>query len=708
MSRQLLVTFLKTLLLLFAFVGTAAQAVTFNLSLASGTNVSGGGTCAVTAGSKCRFSNVVQGNPPSSLQRDLIVTIVRFQGGASIATTTGVNPFDNDALQLTPVGATTASGPVRTDMFAPTVRAPANATAVSWVEYLFEFVTPGTTTLSPLPGTFFVTSFDTDGAGAAGTNGTTNGLREFIEFTSPTPAQSGLAATTNVQAGAAVVAGGTNYIAKFVDNQAGVGSGDPYKVSARYTDAGSFSLAIGARQSTTACSGVSCDKLSALSFQISESVVTSPVVDGYKSVRHTVDADGSGTVTPGDTLTWTVTYVNTGNANVTGFQIIDTLPGNVTFTAGGQTVTAGAGSTATKNTAYNGTSATGLLAPNAILGLGSTVTVTIPVVVGLGAEDTTLGNQASASGTGVGVTLSDNVDNTTVFPPSVTASAGWTAPPAGSRLQNQTVALSPTTVAVGTGARLNVTKVADQALIRYSPAPAPTTLRYTITVTNTSAVTATAVQVTDTLPASLTYAASESGNTPPTTRSGQTLTWDLGSLAPNASRSVTVFVNVPTASSLEAAAGTGQTAIVNTASVQAGNAPANSGSVPVNTLYTRLFKQVRNLGHQGTLTPAWAGSVNGKPGDVLEYCIDFANLGSTTLANYRVSDVVPANTQLVPGSASVRQGRMDAPGAAYPGMTVGVSETTNTAGQPTQLLQTSALTFAPGSQGTLCFRAAIR
>ncbi|MFC0618074.1 beta strand repeat-containing protein [Deinococcus budaensis] len=258
------------------------------------------------------------------------------------------------------------------------------------------------------------------------------------------------------------------------------------------------------------------------------------------------------------------------------------------------------------------------------------------------------------------------------------------------------------------GAALSVSKVADQALIRYPLASGATKLRYTITVTNTSGLTATGVQLTDTLPTSLPYAAGETGNTPPTTRNGQTLTWTLGDLAPNASRSVVVFVDVPTASSLEAAAGQAQTTIVNTASVQAGNAPTASGSVPVGTLYTRLFKQVRNLGPQGTLTPAWTSTVNGLPGDVLEYCIDVANLGSTTLANYRVSDVVPANTDLVPNSATFRQGRMDNPGAAVAGVTVSDTATTDAAGRSTRLLQTSALTLAPGTQHTLCFRASIR
>lgn len=257
-------------------------------------------------------------------------------------------------------------------------------------------------------------------------------------------------------------------------------------------------------------------------------------------------------------------------------------------------------------------------------------------------------------------------------------------------------------------AALSVTKVADQALIRYPLASGTTRLRYTITVTNTSGVTATGVQVTDTLPANLPYADTESGNTPPTTRSGQTLTWNLGTLAPNASSAVVVYVDVPAASSLEAAAGQAQSAIVNTASVQAGNAPSASGSVPVNTLYTRLFKQVRNLGPQGSLTPAWASAATGLPGDVLEYCINVANLGSTSLSNYRVSDMVPASTLLVAGSASLRQGVMDAPGAAVAGVTVSETATTDAVGRPTTLLQTSALTLAPGAQVVLCFRAAIK
>ena len=93
---------------------------------------------------------------------------------------------------------------------------------------------------------------------------------------------------------------------------------------------------------------------------------------------------------------------------------------------------------------------------------------------------------------------------------------------------------------------------------------------------------------------------------------------------------------------------------------------------------------------------------------MLEYCINVANLGSTSLSNYRVSDVVPASTLLVAGSASLRQGVMDAPGASVAGVTVSETATTDAVGRPTTLLQTSALTLAPGAQVVLCFRAAIK
>lgn len=432
------------LLLSLIFLASPAQAVTYNLSFAGGVNVAGGSACGTvtsTSGSGCRFSNVVVGagtGAANSLQRDAIITVTKLSGGATVATTTtGVNPFDNDSLQLTLSNGST--GAARADMFAPTVTAPATAGATSYAEFTVQFVLPGTSTISPLPGNFYMTSFDTDGSGA------TNGLREFIEFTAPSG--SGLTSSSSVQAGTAQN-GGVNYIATTSNNQPGVGDGDAYKASARYTDPGTVKFTVGAVQGTAACSGGSCARLSAYSFQVSESVYAAYDINGYKTAKLTTDANGNGLVDAGDTVTYTVTYVNTGNAAATISQITDVLPSGVSVTTGAQTVRIGGTVTASaKNSVYNGTNTTGLLGAAQTLASGSTVSIDIPVVVGSQVGGMTLSNQATATVAGASV-ASDNLDSASTVPPTVAASTGWPGA-AGSIVQpTQTTALDPTTFAV--------------------------------------------------------------------------------------------------------------------------------------------------------------------------------------------------------------------------------------------------------------------
>jgi uncharacterized repeat protein (TIGR01451 family) len=64
------------------------------------------------------------------------------------------------------------------------------------------------------------------------------------------------------------------------------------------------------------------------------------------------------------------------------------------------------------------------------------------------------------------------------------------------------------------------------------------TATYTITVTNPSAYTATSVVATDTMPAGMSYVSS----VPVGTVSGSTVTWDLGTMAPLASKTITLVL----------------------------------------------------------------------------------------------------------------------------------------------------------------------
>lgn len=151
-----------------------------------------------------------------------------------------------------------------------------------------------------------------------------------------------------------------------------------------------------------------------------------PVVAGYESVKLTTDIDSSGSITPGDTLTYTLQYANTGTIAVPAFQLNDQLQSGFIISAtGGQTVTvAGTGTTATKNTLYTG-AATGavsnLLAASAALGVGGVITITIPVIA-TSAASGTKSNQASGMGTGLSsAVLTDNAGATADLPAGVTA-----------------------------------------------------------------------------------------------------------------------------------------------------------------------------------------------------------------------------------------------------------------------------------------------
>ncbi|WP_139322804.1 beta strand repeat-containing protein [Deinococcus marmoris] len=407
-----------------------AGAASFDLQFVNGVAVPGGGTCGLTLNSRCRFNNVVVGAGTGSgnpFQRDVIITLTRLNDA------TLTNVFDNATpiLSATPVPAASQA-----QFFAPTVTPTQNeAGLTSWAEFTFDFVSPGGAAplagagTATLPGSFWVTSFDTDGD-----SGT---LREFVEFVGIPAADTDLSSGTALSSSTAVD-GGVQYQSS-TNVQGDISTSDVHKASAVFSNKSSFKLVYGARTGTSGTSAGG--RLTVFDFFKPDAVVLRSAVDGYKSVKLTTDADTSGTVTAGDTLTWTITYVNTGNAAVSNFQITDALPSNVTFTTGSQVVTRGTGSTAVKRNGYDGSG--NLLTNTGVLGTNSSITVSIPVVVGTGATNTTLSNQASAGGV-----LTDNVDSDTVFPPSVGAASGFGTVPSGSVTQTELTTVNPTTVAI--------------------------------------------------------------------------------------------------------------------------------------------------------------------------------------------------------------------------------------------------------------------
>jgi fimbrial isopeptide formation D2 family protein len=171
---------------------------------------------------------------------------------------------------------------------------------------------------------------------------------------------------------------------------------------------------------------------------------------GFKSVKLTNDADSSATISPGDTLTWTVSYVNTDSNSINNFQITDKLPAEVAIArTGGQTITVNAaqGTAPALNSSYTGAGSNTLVSSPTTLQPGGAITVSIPVTIkATTPSGTILSNQATASGDGLLQPLkSDNVDQTTATLPS------GAAVPVDSVLQTQTAgSLDPTTAKVVT------------------------------------------------------------------------------------------------------------------------------------------------------------------------------------------------------------------------------------------------------------------
>ncbi|WP_424951282.1 tandem-95 repeat protein [Deinococcus sp.] len=225
-------------------------------------------------------------------------------------------------------------------------------------------------------------------------------------------------------------------------------------------------------------------------------------------------------------------------------------------------------------------------------------------------------------------------------------------------------------------------------------------LSYTLTVTNTGSA-ATGVTVTDTLPTGLTFV-SASGGGSYNAGTGK-VSWTVGNLANGATVTLTLTGTAPSAASVET--NNGPTSLVNTATTAANETELvttnNTASSSAQLVYPKLSKRVRNVTQSGAF-----GTVgSGKPGEVLEYCIDFKNYG-VSVASFVITDTVPGNTtadlsaygaglglQVVRGSTSTRTST----GSDGDGGSLSASS-----------LSLDLGTLAAGESGSVCFRASIK
>ncbi|MEP6848257.1 MAG: carboxypeptidase-like regulatory domain-containing protein [Acidobacteriota bacterium] len=188
------------------------------------------------------------------------------------------------------------------------------------------------------------------------------------------------------------------------------------------------------------------------------STLSVPSVEGYKSVAlgptgPNGDVNGNGQLDSGDTVIWTVTYINRGLAPASNFQIADVIPttpapGFTLNTAVGITVTGtGTGTSAltvaTANAGYNGAGNNNLLNAGGVLDANGKITITIPTKLGANAPAGIWANQSSATGTNVsGNVLSDDIDQNH----PVTYPGGNINPPSNSVHQIILPTIDPTLV----------------------------------------------------------------------------------------------------------------------------------------------------------------------------------------------------------------------------------------------------------------------
>ncbi|HEX3152354.1 MAG TPA: hypothetical protein VHR66_30050 [Gemmataceae bacterium] len=280
----------------------------------------------------------------------------------------------------------------------------------------------------------------------------------------------------------------------------------------------------------------------------------------------------------GDTITYTITVRNSGPDAATGVTVADQLPAGVTF----QSASASQG-------AYDqvaGVWTVGTVAS----GAAPTLTITV-LVVGAGS----LVNTATASGDQFDPNPGNNTGSTSADP-----------------------------------------LVADLVLVKSVSNPRPNvgdTVTFTVTLTNAGPAPATGVQVTDLLPAGLTFVSATPGQG---TYSSGTGVWMVGTVNPGVPLTLTL-----TATVVSPAART------NTATITASDQfDPNTGNNTASATETPRQSDLRVTKTVSDSTP--------NVGDTITFTIDLTNAGPDTATGVLLTDLLPSGLTLV--SAAPSQG----------------------------------------------------
>jgi uncharacterized repeat protein (TIGR01451 family) len=291
---------------------------------------------------------------------------------------------------------------------------------------------------------------------------------------------------------------------------------------------------------------------------------------------------------PGDTITYTLKYGDTGTDSSRTVSILDTIPSNTTY----------AGSLSGTGVSYDAAN-NRIIVSRALIPQGDTTEMaTFRVVV----------NSPLPIG-------STNIKNSA----TETASNGTT------------VTSSVTTVITGTVNFATSTKT-DSDLVAGHTGTAGDSIKYKIAVINTGNQPAVNVVVTDTLPAHIHVKNNEISGSG--TLSGSVITWPtIASLAPNSPQVYTVTTYLDSSV-------TDGSMVTNT-----GHIVWTGGSQSVTVSFTVSNKPLM------TLTKT-VDQPTGRPGDTLTYTMNYKNIGTSTSVT-TIAWVIPAQENYVPGSITL-------------------------------------------------------
>jgi len=311
--------------------------------------------------------------------------------------------------------------------------------------------------------------------------------------------------------------------------------------------------------------------------------------------------DGVTTATPGQLLTYTLTFTNTGVGPAHNIVISDTLPPGVSY----QSCSLGslAGSCSESGGTVNFTLTNPLAA-----GANASVTVTVQVTT---SGPTTLTNSAT-------LTYTDSANNAR---PPVTATDTTTVP-----------------------AQPNIELSKTDGVTTAAPGQ---TLTYTLRFTNRGMGPAHNVTITDTLPTGVSYQSCSLGSLDGRCEeSNGTVTFTLTNpLAAGASASVTITVQVTTS---------GPATLTNTATLNYTDSGGNARTPVTSSDTTRIPGPTTvDLIKQATLVVDSNNDDRAGSGDIIEYTIVMTNTGSEPALLLTIADTPDVNTTLIVGSVLV-------------------------------------------------------